>query len=157
MINEIITIGNTYQTDNKVLELISRVFIELAESYYITISFYEEFLSNFSFSMINSNDERLCLMGFEYWCRLGSEELSRFKSDKEKNTKTCQYYYQKYFSKLKEVVDRFIVLPNDREDLEDDWNYSKASCYILVLMVQVCNMTSVEEIIQEIKGKYKFF
>lgn len=133
--------------------MICRLFIELAETYYQTISFYEEFLSNFSFSMINSNDERLCLMGFEYWCRLGSEELTRFTLDKERNTKTCQFYYQKYYAKLKEVVDRFIVLPNDREDLEDDWNYSKASCYILVILVQVCNLSSVEEIIQDVKGK----
>ena len=147
------TIGNTYQNDNKILELISRVFIELAESYYYTVSFYDEFLSNFSFSMINSNDERLCLMGFEYWCRLGSEELNKLKLDKEKNQKNCQFYLQKYFGKLKEIVDRFIVPSKDNEDLEDDWNYSKASCYVLVLMVQICNMNSVEEIINEIKGK----
>jgi hypothetical protein len=92
-------------------------------------------------------------MGFEYWCRLGSEELNKLKLDKEKNQKNCQFYLQKYFGKLKEIVDRFIVPSKDNEDLEDDWNYSKASCYVLVLMVQICNMTSVEEIINEIKGK----
>lgn len=93
-------------------------------------------------------------MGFEYWCRLGTEELAKFKQDKEKNTMTCKYFFQKYYKFLREIIDKFIVLDGKQEDLEDDWNTSKASCYLLVILVKVCNTESVDSIINEIKGMF---
>lgn len=109
-------------------------------------------MADFTFNLIKSNDERLCLMGFEFWCRLGTEELNKLNLDKERKTQNCKYYFETFYSTLKEIIDKFIVL-NSKEDLEDDWNTSKASCFILVILVKVCSSEKVDSISSEIKGK----
>mmetsp|Transcript_11901 Transcript_11901/g.12259 ORF Transcript_11901/g.12259 Transcript_11901/m.12259 type:complete len:861 (+) Transcript_11901:22-2604(+) len=155
LMNEIFGIGNVYQSNNKILELISQLFIELAENYYDTIAFYLDKIAMYTFNLIKCNDERLSLLGFEFWCRLGSEELTRFNIEKERKISACKYYFQSNFSTLKEVIDKFIVFPQESEDLDDEWNTSKASCYILVILVQVISTESLDVITKEIRDTIK--
>ena len=153
LMTEIFNLGDTFQNNEQMLELICRSFIEIAENYYDCIELYLDKISVFTFIMISSKIERLKLMGFEFWCRIGSEELDRFKL--KNNKKNCKFYFQTYFEKLKNIIDMYIYkYSNDEND--DEWNVSKASCYLLVILVQVINQESYEEIINSIKGKNNY-
>jgi len=151
IMNEIFNIGNNYQNNNKILVLICRIFIELAENYYDAIGDYLDKISSFTFSLISCNNEKLVILCFEFWCKLGGEEVSKQKQEKEKKVSLCKYYLKQAAPQIKEIIDKNIVLPQGKEDLEDDWNTSKASCYLLVLLVQVCDIVIVETLIGEVK------
>ena len=152
LMNEIFSLGNTYQTDETVLEHILRIFIEIIENYYDVFEPYHDKMASFVFLMIESQSERLRIMGFEFWCRLGSEELERSKN-RRKNY-ACKFYFQAYFEKLKLIIEKFI-LPKKADEEEDEWNTSKASCYLLVVLVQVINAESFETIVAGIKETIK--
>jgi hypothetical protein len=155
LMNEIINVGNVYSTNNKILELICRVFIELAENYYNVVGLYLDKICPFTFSLMNCNEERLIILGFEFWCRLGNEELNKYKLSQTKNNQNlCKYYFQQNSKNILEYIDKYIVLPPGKEDLEDDWNPSKSSCYILVILVQVCEMSVIEGLCEEIRSKF---
>lgn len=138
------------------MELICRLFIELAENYYDLVQEYLDKISSFTFSLINCNNERLVILSFEFWCRLGNEELVKYKLEKEKKTTLCKYYLKQNSKVILEIIDKFIVLTSNNEDLEDEWNTSKACCFLLVILVQVCDSQTVETLINEVKGK-KYF
>ena len=132
------------------------LFVELAEIYYNTVEFYLDKIAAFTFNLIRCNQERLVLLGMEFWCRLGSEELTRYYYDqqqKSKETNFCKYFFSQYFKELREIVDTFIVKA-DIQDEDDSWNPSKASCYILVNLVQLINTDSLHVITNEVKGNF---
>ncbi len=103
LMNEIFQIGQIYQSNETILELICKIFIEISENYYDTFELYHDKISSFTFVIIGSNSERLRILGLEFWCRLGTEELERHKNNKKHNP--CRFYFQAYFSKLKEITE----------------------------------------------------
>ena len=151
--NEIFNIGNVFQTNETILEFICKALIEIAENYYDTVGFYLDKIAGFTIFLIDSNIERLKILGFEFWCRLGTEEADRVKH-KSINKGHPKYYIQPYFEKLKNIIEKNI-LPKSTDDLEDDWNSSKASCFILSKIVQVIDNTNFENICLQIRELFK--
>ena len=151
LMNEIFQIGQIYQSNESVLELICKIFIEIAEHYYDTFELYHENVASFTFVIIGSNSERLRILGLEFWCRLGTEELERHKNSK-KNV-PCRFYFQAYFIKLKEIIE-YLILGKQNED-EEEWNSSKASSFILSILVQVIDEKKFDEIAALIRETMK--
>lgn len=150
LFNQILVVGETYSTNEKILEIICRIFIELAENYYYTIDFFIQQISTFTFILIGGNAKSLVLLGLEFWCRLGSEESNKVKTDMEKKLKTSKGYFQLYFEQLYEIISKFIAV--DDED-DDEWNVSKAACFLLVSLVKTINDVSLRKITKDIEGK----
>ena len=150
LFNKILIVGEAYSTNEKILEIICRIFIELAENYYYTIDFFIKEISSFSFVLIGGNVKSLALLGLEFWCRLASEEANKVKNDLEKKLKSSKGYLQLYFDQLYEIIDKFLVIMDDDDD---EWNVSKASCYLLVLLVKTVNENSLLKITKDVEGK----
>lgn len=151
LINELFRLGDSFQTNEQVLELVCRSFIEVAENYYDCIELYLNKISMFTFNMISTNNQRLKLLGFEFWYRLGSEELERYQ--RISNKKVCKMYFQSYYYKLKELIESYIV-SNTKDDIDnDEWNTSKAACSLLIILVQVIKEDNYRELVEVIKGK----
>ena len=152
LMNEIFRLGDAFQSNEQILELICRSFIEISENYYDCVEYYLDKISVFTLFMISTKNERLKLLGFEFWYRLGIEELERSKMII--NKRVCKLYFQSYYYKLKEVIDNNILSSNIDSDNEDEWNSSKASCSLLVILVQVIKEDLFNDLISGIKGKF---
>lgn len=148
IMSEIFKLGDAYQNNENMLEYICKVFIEIAENYYDTVEFYLDQIASFTLLMIQSNNERLRILGFEFWCRLGSEEVERMKANRK--SFPCRFYLQSYFLKLLDVINVFI-LPKQGDDDDDEWNTSKASCFVLVSLSQVINLQLYETVCNSIR------
>lgn len=155
VMNQIINTGNNYQSNEVMLEYVCRAFLELAENYYDTVELYLEQISSFTFLMISSGIQRLRLMGLEFWCRLGNEELERCKNKLRSKSYYSKYYLQKHFSKLFQIIETLIQPETDNES-EDEWTESKASIYILIILVQVVEIGSFEILVSYIKSRNLF-
>lgn len=150
LLEEIFNLGNTYQANETILEEICKAFIEIADNYYDIVELYMDKIFRFTYLLISNNNERLKILGFEFWFKLGNEELERVKS---KGRQICKYYFQSQFETLIDIIDKNIV-SKLADETEDEWTSSKASRNILVILTQVVNQNSYEQIITTIKSKF---
>lgn len=152
IMSQIFNAGDSYKMNEIMLEYVSRAFLEFAENYYDAVGIYLDRISPFTFLLISSNNQKLRLMGFEFWCRLGTEELDRVKNKLNLKNYASKGYLQSSFEKLFAVIDSNI-LPTSSEDLDDEWTESKACIYILVILVQVIDTKLFSIISNTIVGK----
>jgi hypothetical protein len=112
------------------------------------------------------------LLAFEFWCSLGDEEVQRFKNEytfnmsqitiqnnslitipnpNQNTSKLHKKYFSSYYPQLIEIILQF-VSPVEEEEEEDsaDWSMSKASLYVLYILVQVIDSQMMEKIIKYI-------
>lgn len=101
-------------------------------------------------------------MAFEFWCSLGDEEVSRFKSEYTHNLsilsglsnssttgiKIQKKYFSTFYTQLIEIVLLFI---NSSDEEDDSWSMSKASAYVLHILVQVIDIDYMEKILKYIE------
>lgn len=153
IMTQIFNTGNNYHTNEIMLEYVSRAFLEFAENYYDVVDVYLDRITPFTFLLISSNNQKLRLMGFEFWCRLGTEELDRSRNKLNIRNYTSKGYLQSNFERLFSVIDSNI-LPINSEDHDDEWNESKACVYILVILVQVVEVKYFSIITEAIVSKY---
>lgn len=148
--------GTNHSENDRVLEIICRIFIEVSELFYDQVELYIEKISHFTFYAIEKKTDKLQIYGFEFWCRLGNEELTRTLKDlnisenPDKNPKSRKYFTM-YFNNLKAIVENFIHISSE-EDLDEDWNISKASSYLMYVMTQVVDFHLYEKIIEFIES-----
>ncbi len=105
----------------------------------------------------------MALLAYEFWCSLGDEEVIRFKGEvspvglnlsqnltissvKKSNRK----YFQTYYKQLIEIILTNITPKEEDEEESDTWTYSKASSYLLHVMVQVIDYELMEQILKYI-------
>jgi Glu-tRNA(Gln) amidotransferase subunit E-like FAD-binding protein len=107
----------------------------------------------------------LALLAFEFWCCLGDEEVQRFKNQisKQSNTlitnsnpveniqKLNKKYFSTYYPQLVEIIMQFIYPSvEDEEEDSSNWTLSKASLYVLYILVQVIDNSKMEKIVKYI-------
>lgn len=153
IMTQIFNTGNIYQA-NEMLEYVSRAFLEFAENYYDAVGIYLDRITPFTFLLITSNNEKLRLMGFEFWCRIGTEELDRVKNKLNLKNYTSKGYLQSNFERLFSVI-YSNILPTSSDDHDDEWTESKACIYILVILVQVIDIKNFNLITETIIGKFR--
>lgn len=151
VMTQIVITGNNYQSNEDMHEYVCRAFLEFAENYYDAVGAYLDQISSFIFLMIASRNQKLRLMGLEFWCRLGSEELERAKNKLRIKNYLSKYYLQLHFSKLFQIID-FLIRPETDIECEDEWTESKACCYILTILVQVVDTGSFDVMANHIKS-----
>ena len=102
------------------------------------------------------------MLAFEFWCSLGDEEVLRYKAEysyniglltnsgtQSSNTKPFRKYFTNFYTQLIEIV--LLFLAEDEEDFES-WTLSKASSYILHVLVQVIDSDMMEKILLYIES-----
>ncbi len=111
----------------------------------------------------NKTNERLALLAFEFWCSLGDEEASRFKNEFTHNlsvisgmptsstgVKANKKYFSTYYTQLIEIV--LLFIGSSEEDEDDSWNMSKASAYVLHILVQIIDSELMGKILNYIEA-----
>ena len=160
----IFSIGEQYQNNEDVLDKIAMLFIEMLSisNYYDYINPYFEQIIKFSFNIINSKYEsnvRLALLGMEIICSIGDEELKREPNKiiitqttnglKIENPKNSRKYFNRIHNDLKNMILKFVEVPNDDED-ESEWNLSKGCLHILSILVCVVDLNNISDFFQQL-------
>lgn len=151
--------GDNHSDKDTILEIICRIFIEVSELFYDQVALYIEKISNFTFYAIEKKTDKLQIYGFEFWCRLGNEELNRTLKElniNNPNSLKSKRYFTLYFENLKRIIENFIHISSE-EDLDEDWNVSKASSYLMYVLIQVVDFPLFERVVNFVEGQIFLF
>lgn len=102
----------------------------------------------------------MALLGYEFWCTIGEEDVNRFKSTYTKDNlneehvwqKNCRNMLKTYFQQLIELIFANINPVDEEEEEHEVWSLSKASTYILHLLVEVIDEQSMDNILKYIES-----
>jgi importin subunit beta-1 len=135
--------------DDKYIEQLIKCAIQISLFYYKEIAADIDTLTNFSFSILNSqNPERIVLLCIEIWCTLGENELSNSSIFEE------GYKSNKYFEKYAENIIEFCLNNIHRTSDDDSWSISKACSYILSTLVQVTDSKYLERLLLYVQNNF---
>ena len=168
IMNAIFQIGGKYETNEKVLEKIAMLFIEM-----LSISPYYDYIEDnfsqiikFSFNIVQKYkkaNEKLSLLGLEIICCIGDEEVARSNNEiinimkineQFKIEKPNKGYLSKISNDLQKLIVSNVKVPDDDED-ENEWTISKACLNILNLMAQTSEPKIIANFFGEIANQIK--
>jgi hypothetical protein len=91
-----------------------------------------------------TSNEKLCLLGYEFWCSIAGEEIKRYKQLQEGTVKpVLKSYLSQYYQQLIELI---LVYINKEDDDMESWSVSKACSYIMHILVQLINSDIMKKI-----------
>lgn len=138
IMNAIFAVIQKYMNNDNVLHNVALFFIEFL-SYSENYDYIDKYLNQiveFSFYLINKNSsEKLDMLGFEIVTTLGDEELLRENKSKK--------YLNRVSTQLLELIFKLVSIPEEDED-ESEWNLSKASLYLLSILVRVVDKDKID-------------
>jgi len=95
--------------------------------------------------------EKLSLLAFEFWNNIGDEEIKIVTGKQFSKEKFSNFIYGNQNS-LIEIILLNIGKINPDDDLEE-WNLSKASSYLLRIIVQLTGVEVLDKLLIIIRGK----
>ena len=99
---------------------------------------------------MKEKSEKLSLLAFEFWNNIGDEEI-KILNGKEKK-ESFNFIFAGHIG-LIEIILLNIGKINEDDDLEE-WNLSKASSYLLRIIVQLTGVDVINNLMIVIQGKY---
>lgn len=93
------------------------------------------------------SNQKLSLLAYEVWCSIGDEELKRIKTDANLKQGNIKHYLATYSKSLIELIFAQIGHSDEEDETSESWTVSKASQYVLTLLVQLIDSDTMEQLI----------
>jgi hypothetical protein len=97
---------------------------------------------------MKEKSEKLALLGFEFWNNIGEAEIKLIVGKDKKDN--YNFIFNNHMS-LIEIILVNIGKVNEDDDLEE-WNLSRASSYLLRLIVQLTGVDVIDKLMLIIQG-----
>jgi hypothetical protein len=114
--------------------------IQIVENYYSNISDCIQIIAEYCIHILkNSNEEEVRLLAYEVFCRLGDLDL--------KNNSLFENTSKQYLDRYSSILLNIALTNLFKIEEDSDWDESKACCYLLCLISQLCDAGKLEQII----------